>query len=107
MVLKDAEMDEIWKNLGSYRGELRKHLEAAIQTEERMFSMVPERLFREYQDLKSDYQYEHLALEKLQRDYTLRVKGLDERTKELIAANKRIAALESINADLQRKYYQK
>lgn len=94
MVLKDAELDELWKSLGYYRLEIKKNLEAITKTEATMFSMVPDRLIREYQELKHDYEHQHEALEKLQRDYTLRVKGLDERTREMVEAKKSIAELQ-------------
>lgn len=73
MVLKDAELDEIWRALGSYRGKIREHLEAAIETEATMFSMTTERMIREYRDLKADYEAEHEALAKLKEEYQKRV----------------------------------
>lgn len=76
MVLKDAELDEIWRALGNYRGKIREHLEAAIETEQTMASMVPERVIREYRDLKADYEHDHEALEKLQADYQRRIAEL-------------------------------
>lgn len=76
MVLKDAELDELWRALGSYRGQIKEHLEAARENEATMSSMVPERLFREYRDLKADYEHDHEALEKLQADYQKRIAEL-------------------------------
>lgn len=89
MVMKDAELDELWRELGHYRGKIKEHLEVATDTESTMSSTVTERLFREYRDLKANYEHDHEVLGKLQRDYTLRVKALDERTKELIEARKK------------------
>jgi len=94
MVLKDAELDEIWRGLGDYRAKIKEHLEAATKIESAIFSMVSEKIIREYIELKHDYDHEHEALGKLQRDYTLRVKGLDERTRELVEAKKSIAELQ-------------
>lgn len=79
MVLKDAELDELWRTLGSYRGKIREHLEAATETEATMASMVPERLFREYRELKHDYEHDHEALGKLQADYQKRIAELKAR----------------------------
>ncbi|MDP2753713.1 MAG: hypothetical protein Q8P40_04900 [Nitrospirota bacterium] len=76
MVLKDAELDELWRALGSYRGKIREHLEAATETEATIASMVPERLFREYRDLKADYEHDHEALGMLQADYRKRIAEL-------------------------------
>lgn len=76
MVLKDAELDELWRGLGYYRGKIREHLEAATETEATMSSMVPERLFREYRELKHDYEHDHEALGKLQADYQKRITEL-------------------------------
>ena len=103
MILKDAELDELWRVLGSHRGEIRNHLEAAIDEEQTASSLVTERLFREYRDLKADYEHEHEALGKLQRDYTLRVKALDERTRELVEAKKKIDDLNRQFQGLQQK----
>ena len=103
MVLKDSELDELWGELGHYRGAIRKHLEMAISTEATMFSMASDRLFREYQNLKHDYEREHEAHGKLQRDYTLRVKALDERTRELIDAKKQMENLNRQVQELQQK----
>lgn len=93
MVLKDAELDELWRGLGYYRGKIKEHLEVATETEATMSSTIIERLFREYRDLKANYEHDHEALGKLQRDYTLRVKALDERTRELVEANRKIEEL--------------
>lgn len=76
MVLKDEELDELWRALGSYRGIIRDHLEAARENEATMSSMVPERLFREYRELKHDYEHDHEALGKLQADYQKRIAEL-------------------------------
>lgn len=103
MVLKDAELDELWRGLGHYRGKIKEHLEAATQTEATMLSMVTDRLFREYRDLKADYEHEHEHLGKLQRDYTLRVKALDERTRELVEARKKIDDLNKQVQGIQQK----
>ncbi len=89
MVLKDAELDELWRGLGYYREKIKEHLGVATDTEATMASVVTDRLFREYRDLKAGYDHDHEALEKLQRDYTLRVKALDERTRELVEAKKK------------------
>lgn len=78
MVLKDAELDELWRGLGHYRGKIKEHLEAATETEATMASMVPERLFREYRDLKADYEHDHEALGKLQADYQKRIAELQK-----------------------------
>lgn len=107
MVLKDAELDELWRALGHYRGKIREHLEAATETEATMASMIPERLFREYRDLKADYEHDHEALGKLQRDYTLRVKALDERTKELIELKRKYDELNRKYAEMQRQLAQR
>ena len=103
MVMKDAELDELWRGLGHYRGKINEHLELVTETEATMFSAVTERLFREYRGLKADYEHEHEALGKLQRDYTLRVKALDERTRELIEAKKKIDDLNRQVQELQQK----
>jgi len=103
MVLKDAELDELWRVLGSRRYEIRNRLEAAIGEEQTAFSLVTERLFREYRDLKADYEHEHEAHGKLQRDYTLRVKALDEMTRELVEAKKKIDDLNKQVQGLQQK----
>jgi len=103
MVLKDAELDELWRGLGHYRGKIKDHLEAIKETEATMLSMVTDRLFREYRDLKAGYEHDHEHLEKLQRDYTLRVKALDERTRELIVAKKKIDDLNRQVQELQQK----
>ncbi len=76
MVMKDAELDELWRALGHYRGKIKEHLEAAAETEATMASMVPERIIREYRDLKADYEHDHEALEKLQADYQKRIAEL-------------------------------
>lgn len=103
MVLKDAELDEMWRGLGHYRGKIKEHLEVVADTEATMFSQVTERLFREYRDLKTDYEHDHEALGKFQRDYTLRVKALDERTRELAEANRKIDELRRQIQGLQQK----
>lgn len=56
MVLKDEDLDALWRVLGTHRGETRNHIEAAIQEEQTAFSHVTERLFREYRDLKAEYE---------------------------------------------------
>jgi len=94
MVLKDAELDEIWRGLGHYRGEHRKHLEAAIQTEQTMFSMATERIFREYQELKHDYEHEHEALGKLQADYKKRIDEIFELKRLYDDLNKKAAEMQ-------------
>ncbi len=76
MVMKDAELDELWRALGHYRGKIRELLEAATETEATMASMVPEKLFREYRELKHDYEHDHEALGKLQADYQKRIAEL-------------------------------
>lgn len=83
MVLKDAELDELWRALGSYRGKIREHLEAATETEATMSSMVSERLFREYRELKHDYEHDHEALGKLQGDYQRRIAELQAARNQL------------------------
>jgi len=103
MVMKDAELDELWRGLGHYRGKIKEHLEVATENEATMFSTVTERMFREYRDLKADHEHDHEHLEKLQRDYTLRVKALDERTRELVEAKKKIEALNRQVQELQQK----
>jgi len=107
MVLKDAELDELWRALGSHRGKIREHLEVAIETEQTMASMVPERLIREYRDLKADYEHEHEALGKLQRDYTLRVTALDERIRELVELKRKYDELDKRAAEMQRQLMQR
>lgn len=76
MVLKDAEIDELWRALGHYRGKIKEHLEVATDTEATMSSQIAERLFREYRDLKADYEHDHESLEKLQADYQKRIAEL-------------------------------
>ena len=107
MVMKDAELDELWRGLGSYRGKIREHLEVAIETEQTMASMVPERLIREYRDLKADYEHDHEALEKLQRDYTLRVKALDERIRACVELKRKNDELNKQVVELQRQLMQR
>lgn len=94
MVLKDAELDELWRGLGHYRGEHRKQLEAAIQTEQTMFSMATERLFREYRDLKHDYEHDHEALGKLQADYQKRIAEIFEWKRKYDELNKKCAEMQ-------------
>lgn len=103
MVMKDAELDELWRGLGHYRGKIKEHIEVVEETEATMASIIPERLFREYRELKANYEHDHEQLEKLQRDYTLRVKALDERTRELIEAKKKIDDLNRQVQGLQQK----
>ena len=107
MILKDAELDELWRGLGHYRGKIKEHLEVITETEATMLSMVTDRLFREYRDLKADYEHEHEHLEKLQRDYTLRVKALDERIRESGELRKKYDELNKRFAELQRQLMQK
>ncbi len=78
MVMKDAELDELWRALGHYRGKIKEHLEAAAETEATMASMVPERIIREYRELKHDYEHDHEALGKLQADYQKRIAELQK-----------------------------
>lgn len=94
MVLKDAELDELWRTLGSHRGQIRERLEAAIETEQTMASMVPERLFREYRDLKHDYEHDHEALGKLQEDYQKRIQENFELKRKYDELNKRCAEMQ-------------
>jgi len=89
MVMKDAELDELWRGLGHYRSKIKEHIDVATENEATMSSAVTERLFREYRDLKADYEHEHEALGKLQRDYTLRVTALDERIKACVELKKK------------------
>jgi len=103
MVLKDAELDELWRGEGFYRSKIKEQLEVATDTEATMFSSITERLFREYRDLKANYEHDHEHLEKLHRDYTLRVKALDERTRELVEAKKKIDDLNKQVQGLQQK----
>lgn len=107
MVLKDAELDELWRGLGHYRGKIKEHLEVVTENEATMFSAVTERLFREYRDLKADYEHEHEALGKLQRYYTLRVTALDERIRESVELMKKYDELNKRNAELQRQLMQR
>lgn len=94
MVLKDAELDELWRGLGYYRGKIKEHLEAAIETEATMFSMVPERLIREYRDLKADYEHDHEALGKLQADYKKRINEIFELKRKYDELNKQAAEMQ-------------
>lgn len=66
--LKDAELDELWRSVGYYRNEMKKHLDEIPNIETKIFS-ITERVFREYRDLLADYEHDHEALEKLQADY--------------------------------------
>ncbi len=107
MVLKDAELDELWRGLGHYRGQIHEHLVEVADIEGIMASNVPERLFREYRDLKADYEHEHEALGKLQRDYTLRVTALDERIRESVELKRKYDELNKRFAELQRQLAQR
>lgn len=69
MVLKDAELDELWRALGSYRGQIKEHLVEAADIEEIMASNVPERLFREYRDLLADHEKLQQAFKSLRESY--------------------------------------
>lgn len=99
MVLKDAELDELWRGLGHYRGEIKEHLEVATETEATMFSMIPERLFREYRDLKANYEHEHEELRKLQVDYQKRIS-------EIFELKRKYDKLNAEGASLQLKYFE-
>ena len=94
MVLKDAELDELWRGLGHYRGELKKHLEAATKTEATMFSTATERIFREYRELKHDYEHDHEALGKLQADYQKRIAEIFEGKRKYDELNKKCAEMQ-------------
>lgn len=99
MVLKDAELDELWRGLGHYRGKIKEHLEIVTKTEATMSSMVPDRLFREYGDLKADYEHEHEALGKLQADYQKRIAEISE-------LKRKYDKLKAEVAPLQLKYFE-
>lgn len=99
MVMKDAELNELWGVLGAHRGEIRNHLEAAIG-EEQTASSYAERLFREYRDLKADYEHEHEALGKLQEDYQKRIAEYSELKRKYDKLNKDAV-------DMQRQLMQK
>ena len=103
MVLNDAELDALWRTVGSFRGKHREHLEVAIENEQTLFSTVTERLFREYRDLKALHEQADEAFDKLKRDYVLRVQALDERTAQLMVANKKIDELNRQVQGLQQK----
>lgn len=94
MVMKDAELDELWRGLGSYRGKIREHLEVAIETEATMSSMVSERLIREYRDLKADYEHDHEALEKFQADYQKRIAEYSKLKRKYDDLNKQAAEMQ-------------
>lgn len=94
MVLKDAELDELWRVLGTHRGEIRNHLEAAIDEEQTASSHVTERLFREYRDLKADYEHDHEALGKLQADYQKRIAEIFELKRKYDELNKKSAEMQ-------------
>lgn len=93
MVLKDAELDALWRVLGTHRNETRNHLEAAIEEEQTANSQVTERLFREYRDLKADYEHDHEALGKLQADYQKRIAELQSARSQLLVYERDLSHL--------------
>lgn len=69
MVLKDTELDSLWRVLGTHRDETRSHIEAAIQEEQTAFTHVTERLFREHRDLLADHEKLQQAFKSLRESY--------------------------------------
>lgn len=65
MVLSDSDLDTIWRQAGTYGGKIEESLEVALENERRSFSEITTRLFKEYRDLKANFERTNDALEKL------------------------------------------
>lgn len=100
MVMKDSELDELWRAAGFYSTKMKDSLDVALENKRASFSNVTAKLFDEYRKLKADYEHDHEALGKLQADYQKRIA-------EIFELKRKYDELNEKSAEMQRQLMQR